>query len=496
MPHERHNGRTRGYGGRLCAALCGGGVVVAMACGTACVSLRSPSPQPGVTVPEGWQQGTAAPGVLVSEPASELSRWWEQLDDAVLTDLVARALAANPDLRSARASLQAARARRAVASKDYSPTVSASVTRTANRATGERADGTTHNLYSAGFDASWEPDIFGATSSAVRAARADEAATEADVSATQVSLAAEVALNYVELRAFQAKLAIARDNLVRQTETLDLTSWRAEAGLTSELDVEQGRTNVEQTRAQLPTLETGLDGAEHRLAVLLGQPPAALHRTLGAVAPIPAVPARVVVGIPTETLRQRPDLRAAERRLAAATARLDQSRAARYPSLRLSGSIGIEALTSSGLTSGETVVRSLLGSLTAPLFDRGRIERQIDIQSAAEEQALASYERTILAALEEVENALAALSGAQRRQSALSAATEAARQAAKLARDRYAAGLTSYQTVLDTERSVLVVEESLTSTEAEATSALIRLYKALGGGWASTPTGDTKREAS
>lgn len=479
------------------AALGTGAVLLGATLMASCVTVASTPPAPALTVPADWQEAFTATEAAQTAMRQDLSRWWEQLDDAILTDLIARAQAANPDLRSARASLRQARARRSVARADHYPTVNASVTRTSNKTTGERADDATHNLYSAGFDASWEPDIFGATSSAVRAARADEDASEADLHDTQVSLVAEVALNYVELRAFQARLTIARDNLARQTETLELTSWRATAGLTSELDVEQARANVEQTRSGVPTLETGLAETKHRLAVLLGQPPAALHDLLDAIGPMPAVPERIAVGIPADTLRQRPDVRAAERRLAAATARVDEARAARYPSLKLSGSIGLEALTLEGLTSGETFVRSLIGSLVAPILNRGRIEGQIDIQSAAEEQALASYERTILNALEEVENALAALSGAERRQIALDDAAQAARNAAQLARDLYTAGLNSYQTVLDTERSVLTVEDSLTSTGAEAASTLIRLYKALGGGWApATETSPMRRCAS
>jgi NodT family efflux transporter outer membrane factor (OMF) lipoprotein len=294
---------------------------------------------------------------------------------------------------------------------------------------------------------------------------------------------AELALNYVELRALQARLTIARDNLARQEETLKLTTWRAQAGLTTELDVEQARANAEQTRAQVPNLETGVAEAEHRLAMLIGQPPAALHERLAVPGSIPTASARVAVGIPADTLRQRPDVRATERRLAAATARLGQAEAARYPSLRLSGSLDVEAASVGGLANGGTLVRSLLGSLTAPLFDRGRIRRQIEIQGAVQEQAVVAWEQAMLTALEDVENALVALDGAQRRQAALADGAAAARNAARLARDQYTAGLASYLTVLVSERSALSLEDELKSSEAASSSALIRLYKALGGGW-------------
>jgi NodT family efflux transporter outer membrane factor (OMF) lipoprotein len=483
--HGSKPGRPRPSSRGAAAAATASLAVLLLSAG--CATLPADSPPSRIAIPAEWQR-PAATGLGLAAPALDLSRWWDQLEDPTLSDLVARAQTANHDLRSGTARLRVARSRRALATRDYAPTVTAAVSRTAEKATGERADGATQHLYRAGFDASWEPDLFGATASAVRAAGADERAAAADLEALQVSLAAEVALDYVQLRTFQARLTIAQANLARQLESLELSSWRAQAGLTSELDVEQARTNVEQTRAGVPTLETGVTEAEHRLSILLGLPPGSLRAELTHSAAIPRVPARVLVGIPAETLRQRPDVRAAEQRLAAATARVDEAEAARYPSLRLSGSIGLEALSSSGLAAGETVVRSLLASLTAPIFDRARIERQIDLQSSAEEQALASYEQAVLVALREVEDAFAELAGAQQRRDALSNAAAAAGRAAELARDRYRGGLTSYQSVLDTERSLLSAEDGLTTTEAEATSALIRLYKALGGGWTPVDT--------
>ncbi len=461
------------------------GPAVLAACLAAGCAVTTPKPvTPSLAIPQGWQgAGQTAQGEGSSSP-EDLSRWWQRLGDPALSDLVARALADNPDLRTARARVREARARRGLTGKGYLPDLTASVSVSASRTSG----GTGADHDSAGFDASWEPDIFGATRHAVSAAQAELQATEASQHDTQVTLVAELALAYVDLRALQARLSIARDNLDRQTETLELTSWRAQAGLTSDLDVEQARTNVGQTRAQIPTLEAGQAEAEHRLAVLIGEPPAALHERLATPGPIPTAPARLSIGIPADTLRQRPDVQAAERRLAAETARLGQARAALFPSLRLSGSIGIDALSLGGLTSAETVVRSLLGGLTAPIFDRGKIRRQIEIQDAVQEQALATYESTVLTALQDVEDALASLASAERRQQALTTATQAARAAAELARKQYEAGLIGYQTVLDTERSLLAVEDSLKSAEADGTTALIRLFKALGGGWESAPT--------
>jgi outer membrane protein TolC len=202
------------------------------------------------------------------------------------------------------------------------------------------------------------------------------------------------------------------------------------------------------------------------------------------------VPERVAVGIPADTLRQRPDVQAAERKLAAETARVGQAMAARYPGFTLSGSIGLEALTLGALGTSGAVTRSLLTNVAGVIFDGGRLRRQVEIQDAVQEQALIGYEAAILIALEDVENALVSLADNRQRQAALRAAAEAARNAAVLARHRYTGGLIDFQSVLDTERTVLAVEDSLASAEAEGASAIIRLYKALGGGWSPESSGD------
>jgi NodT family efflux transporter outer membrane factor (OMF) lipoprotein len=303
-----------------------------------------------------------------------------------------------------------------------------------------------------------------------------------------VTPAAEVARNYVEMRALQARLAIARSNLASQSETLQLTTWRAQAGLVSSLDVEQARANREQTRANIPSLQSSLAEAQHRIAILLGTPPAAQQERLAAAAPIPQPPPTIAVGIPADVLRQRPDLRAAERTLAAETARIGQAEAARYPSFTLTGSIGLEALSLGALTDGGAIVtRSLLASIGAPVFDGGRLRQQVEIQRAVQERAQASYESTVLTALEDVENALVGIGNARTRRAALAEATEAARNAALLARHRYTGGLIDFQTVLDTERSVLSLEDSMATSEADGVLAVIQLYKALGGGWEAAP---------
>jgi NodT family efflux transporter outer membrane factor (OMF) lipoprotein len=446
-----------------------------------CASVGPDYAPPQAVVPAAWARVHEAPFAV---PGTEdLSRWWERLRDPVLSDLVDASLAASPDLKSARARLREARARRLLASAELFPTVSGAAAASRVKASAQAGSGRTSELYSAGFDASWEPDVFGGVQRGIEAAQADLEASEASLHDTQVSLAAEVALNYVELRAFQARLAIAWTNLESQSETFQLTDWRAQAGLVGALDVEQARANLEQTRSQIPSLETSLAEAEHRLAVLLGQAPGALRERLSAPGAIPLPADRVAVGIPADTLRQRPDVRAAERKLAAQTARIGQAEAARYPGFALSGSIGVEAFTLSALGGAGAAAHSLAASVAQVIFDGGRLRQQVAIQNALAEQALAAYEAAVLAALEDVENALVTLARSERREAALRDAAEAARNAALLARQRYAGGLIDFLTVLDTQRTVLAIEDSLAATQAERASALVRLYKALGGGW-------------
>jgi NodT family efflux transporter outer membrane factor (OMF) lipoprotein len=445
-----------------------------------CATVGPDYQVPELPLPASWSVSDPAQAAPAAQGRDELSRWWERLGDPMLTGLITQATQANLDLRSAQARLRQARAQRALASAQRAPSVGASAAASASRASGSEA---TSELYSAGFDASWEIDVFGGKRRALEAADADLQSSAATVEATRVSLAAEVARNYVEVRAFQSRVAIARSNLASQSETLQLTEWRAQAGQVGSLDVEQARANREQTRAQIPSLQTSLAEARHRLAILLGLPPAALQAPLAAAMPVPQAPTQVAIGIPADVLRQRPDVHAAERSLAAETARIGQAEAARYPGFNLAGSISLSAASLDGLTGGATVKRSLAASIAAPIFDAGRLRQQVEIQRAVQERALVGYESAVLTALEEVENALAAFGNSRARRAALADALTAARNAALLAHHRYTAGLVDFQTVLDTERTVLTIEDSLAASEADGVLALIQLYKALGGGW-------------
>ncbi|HJU49122.1 MAG TPA: efflux transporter outer membrane subunit, partial [Pseudogulbenkiania sp.] len=299
---------------------------------------------------------------------------------------------------------------------------------------------------------------------------------------TQVSLLAEVALGYVEARGFQARLAIAQSSLATQHETWQITRWRYQAGLTTQLDEDQARFSLEQTRAQLPALQQGLEQSKQRLAVLLGRSPGELNE-LDEPAAIPRLPATVAVGIPADTLRQRPDLRRAERQLAAATAQVGVASAAAYPDVSLSGTLGLQALSGGRLLRSSAGMYALGASVGQVVFDAGRIRQNIEVQNALQQQALINYQSAVLAALRDVEGALVAYGEEQNRGVALREAVMAAQGAADLASSQYQAGLVDFQVVLDTQRSLLSLQDQLSQSEAAAVSNLVRLYKALGGGW-------------
>lgn len=444
-----------------------------------CASMIQPAGQlPATPTPNDWS--TPIDAALPGQPTGTLAAWWNNFNDPQLTELVTLALHANTDVRSAQFALQQARALRDVAAANRLPTVSASAS--AQGATTFNTD-TTTNTYKAGFDASWEPDVFGAKRSALSATEADAEAAAANLAQIRVSMAAEVAVTYIELRGLQARLAIARNNLASQNETWQITAWRNQAGLASSLDLEQAISAAEQTRAQIPSLETSLRQNMNQLAVLTGQAPGVLQHKLATAAAIPQAAQTLAVAFPAETLRQRPDVRTAEHRINAALARVAQADAARYPSFKLSGSLGLNASRLEDFTGGTALVRTLLASVTGPLFDAGAAKAQVRAQTAALEQARVSYEAAVLSALQDVENALVALQGNRERVARLQAAADAATNAELLARHRYASGLIDFRSVLETQRTLLTTQDNLESTRTTLSADHVRLYKALGGGW-------------
>jgi NodT family efflux transporter outer membrane factor (OMF) lipoprotein len=430
-------------------------------------------------VPAHW--AGAAPTPAPAASASSLAQWWLRFDDPLLARLVDDALLANPDVRSAQAALRQARALRDVSAAGLLPELDGSAS--AQHNTTGRHD--TTNAYRAGLDASWELDIFSARRSALDASEATARASAASLGDVQVSVAAEVALGYITLRGAQARLAIAGDNLASQQETLQITQWRLQAGLVTSLEAEQAQAAVEQTGAQLPALQTRIEQARHALAVLTGRPPAALSALLAAPGTLPQAPGELVLDIPTDTLRQRPDVRAAEHQVSAAAGRVAQADAQRLPAFKLSGSLGLNALTLGTLTNGASVVSALMAGVSGPLFDGGAGKARVRAEQAALDQAQLAYRSAVLAALKDVEDALVALRGDGERLARLQRAAEAAANASLLARQRYGSGLVDFQTVLETQRTQLSTQDSVAAARADVGSDHVRLYKALGGGWRS-----------
>jgi len=423
-----------------------------------------------------------------------LANWWITLNDRTLSSLIERAVVGSVDMQVARARVREARARRGMSEADRFPTLTAGGSASRKRSSKEAGSGATTELYNAGFDASWELDVFGGVRRAVEAADAELQASEEDLRDVLISLIAEVALNYVELRTFQTRLYVAKENLKSQEETYHITQWRHQAGMITELDVDQARFNLDQLRSDIPSLYTGLEQAKNRIAVLLGRQPGALSVLLDERKSIPLTPLEIGVGLPAEALRRRPDVRRAERQLAAQTARIGVATAASYPDFSLAGSIGLESLMLGNLFTAGAKTASIAGNVGWTLFDAGRIRENIEVKTALQEQLLKQYEATVLAALEDVENALLAYVNEQARRHALINGSQAAQRAVALALHEYDSGLVDFQVVLDAQRSSLSLQNQLAISEGELTSNLIRLYKALGGGWESQQPAVTQPE--
>ena len=436
-------------------------------------------------MPDEWHAELQSGLTAGSLEFATLAYWWSTLNDAELDSLVARAVKGNLDLKNARARVREARALRGISKANLFPTLDAAASASKQRSSENSGTGTESKLYTADFDAGWELDVFGGVRRSVEAAQASLEATQEDLYNVLVSLLAEVALNYVEVRTFQGRLAVTEANIKTQQETYDLNQSRYQAGIIDELPVQQSLRILESSRSQIPSLKTGLEAAKNRLAVLLGEQPGKLHRELAAKRPIPELPKTVVIGIPAETLRHRPDIRRAERNLAAQTARIGVATADLYPKFRLFGTIGLESLSSGDFFEWASRTWSIGPGVSWKIFQGGAIRQNIEVQTARQEQALIQYEAAVLRAQEEVENILVAYAKEQLRRESLSKAATAAQRAALVAKDQYQAGLVDFNNVLDAQRSLLILQDVLHQSNGAVITNLVRLYKALGGGWKS-----------
>lgn len=411
--------------------------------------------------------------------------WWRKFNDPQLNTLVSRALASNPDLKIAAARVEEAKALRSSVRLDYFPTVTSAAGYTNRKESLAQTNGLTFGprsveIYSAGFDATWELDIWGRVRHSNRAAVADVATAEATRHDTMVILTSEVARAYVELRGQQNQLSVARRNAENQSETLKLTESLLQGGRGTELDTSRARAQLNTTLAAIPSIEANISRNIHRISVLIGEQPTVLQNQLAAAKPMPTLPGPVRIGDPAGLLRRRPDVEAAEKALESATERVGVAVAGLFPTVTFNGSAAIQANSLSGPGSAGTAFGP---SITWPAFNIGRVQAQIDAQGARAKAQLASYQKTVLGALEETENALVDYGRQRTRRDYLAEASKASEQAAKLARERYQNGVADFLAVLDAERTMLLAQSELAFSETVTATALVAIYKALGGGW-------------
>ena len=384
---------------------------------------------PTPSVPAAWDGSAPRPG---EDGEEALAAWWSAFGDPQLTSFVTRAVAGNLDVRTALSRVREARASMRAARAPLRPSVDASASARASGTGGEAGLSGTSQQYSLGLDASWELDVFGGIQSGVDAATATADARTADLQDVLVSLVAEVALDYIDVRSTQQRLEIGRSNVSLQEQTLDLTQLRQQAGLGTDLEVQQALANVETTRAQIASLEAQLERTVHALSVLVGQAPRALAAELSAPGPIPAAPLTVAVGVPADVIRRRPDVRGAERQLAAQAAQVNVARADLYPTFRLAGSIGLESLSIAKVLLPGASFWSVSPSVNTRLFNRAQLRENLAVQIERQTQAAVTYESRVLGALQDVEDSLTSLVHEDVRRGHLSAAANAAQQAADL----------------------------------------------------------------
>lgn len=441
------------------------------------------APQPAVlAVPDAYTTPAGADGAT-----GDNRQWWLNFNDSVLDGIVDAALKNNLDIAQAVARLRQARESLVQQRSALFPSVSGSAGYSRNIDIKGRTFGTVTNAgitnenYSLGADVSYQLDIFGGNRRAAQSAKRSYEASGYSLAQVQASIASEVARNYILARAAQASTAIAQGSLKIQDENLEIAGYRAQAGLVSSLDAEQSRAQRAQTAAQVPVFEQSFNSAANRLGVLTGQAPGSLRQRLAETAPIPKGPEAVPVGIPGDIIRLRPDVRAAERTLAAAVAQIGVAQAQFYPQFSIGGSITSNANTFSSL--GDIITGRVFANIAQTIFDAGRTKSVVRARRAAAEQAFASYKSTVLTALEDVENGMTALRTAQARQREFEIASDASNNAAILARSQYRAGLTDITTLNAAEAALLSAESGLSNARSDQAQALVQLYLALGGGW-------------
>ena len=430
------------------------------------------------------------PGFTESEA---VEHYWTGFDDLMLTGLIDDALAHNKDLGAAEANLRAARAAKRLAGFDQYPTATLAASYTHSLDSQEQLPGVDmhdreFDAAQAGFDGLWELDLFGRVRRNVEAARGDLGAAAATLQDARVSVIAEVARDYFILRGLQDQLALTQRNADNQFSSLKITRNRLEAGRGNELDTSRAEAQWQTTLASIPSLQASIAATCYRLSVLTGRQPTALNASLAALAPMPALPPLNAIGTPEQLLRRRPDVRVAERRLAAATARVGVAVGDLFPKVTLVGEVGYFAPTFGDFGKSEARFFSVGPSISWAAFDLGRVQARISSAKAQTDQALALYEGAVLGALEDTEGTLISYGRSQSRREALQVAAAASDKAADLARKRFEGGLIDFLEVLDAERTALSAELLLSQSRTDAATSLVAVYKALGAGWRTAGT--------
>lgn len=429
---------------------------------------------PGVGLPAKWSG--------VNQKASTLSvaSWWKAMKDPVLDGILETAMAQSLDLEAAKAKIREARA-------SYRETAGAAFPGLGSDASAGRSktapSGIVSSAFQTGADASWELDLFGGLKRSRDAARSSAEAAAADLRAARVTLAADVVTNYVNARGYQARIALAKKTAASQRQTLELTRSKLEAGASSELDVVNAQAQVAATEANIPELETALALAVHRLGVLSGGEPMTLSEAMRKQKAIPGLPRLPSAGIPAEVMEHRPDVQAAAHRLASATSGIGVARAARLPSVSLTGAISTTAASAGDLMKSSTIGWQIGPSVSVPLFNGGRLAAAEDAAVARKDEALVAYRQSVSKALEEVENSLVSIRNDRRKLAKLSQSAAAYGRAAEMTRSSYDLGAVSFFDVVSTERSQYSAEDSLISSRVALTLGYVSLNKALGGGW-------------
>jgi multidrug efflux system outer membrane protein len=449
---------------------------------------------PKPSVPAGFAEAPAPTAQSGSKASFVDEAWWKEFEDGTLNALIAQALKSAPDLAEAQARVRVARALRGIAGAERYPTADATGEYTRNLGSdnvptgvppGGLGPGIHSNLWQAGFDASWEIDIFGGIRRSIEAADANYQAVAEDRADVTLTLLAEVARDYIDLRGAQRRIEVAQKNLAIERDLLALTQSLLTAGLAPQQDLLRAEAQVRDIQAAIPQFQTDERAAAYRIAALIDRPFTEVSTELAVPRPIPQSASDVWVGLPSELLKRRPDVRAAERRIAAANARIGVAQADLYPHFSLTGVAGLESLYFSSFGNASSGYYQIGPGVTWRIFDAGKIRFEVQAESARTAAATAAYERSVLDAFRDVETALVSYANIKVRRNELAAESAADAQATDIAKLLYERGVESFLPVLDAERSLYAADDALAQSERDSALALVALYKSLGGGWPS-----------